>query len=65
MENKYNLKDLELKTIVEALKNFDNNKTVTANALGVTLKTLYNKIHAYDLDVLTRSRKTVEETVND
>lgn len=41
------LHELEKRYIVEALKHFDGNKTQAANALGITIKTLYNKLHEY------------------
>jgi transcriptional regulator with PAS, ATPase and Fis domain len=41
------LHELERRYIVEALKHFDGNKTQAANALGITIKTLYNKLHEY------------------
>lgn len=41
------LHELEKRYIVEALKHFEGNKTQAANALGITIKTLYNKLHEY------------------
>lgn len=41
------LHELEKRYIVEALRHFDGNKTQAANALGITIKTLYNKLHEY------------------
>jgi DNA-binding NtrC family response regulator len=41
------LHELERRYIVEALKHFEGNKTQAANALGITIKTLYNKLHEY------------------
>ena len=43
-----NLHDLERRYILEALKYFEGNKTRTANALGMTIKTLYNRLHEYN-----------------
>ncbi len=49
--NDYNssitLHELEKSYILKALNHFGGNKTQAANALGVTIKTLYNKLHEY------------------
>ena len=39
--------ELEKRYILKALNHFDGNKTQAANALGITIKTLYNKLHEY------------------
>lgn len=39
--------ELEKRWILKALAHFDGNKTQAANALGITIKTLYNKLHEY------------------
>jgi two-component system response regulator HydG len=41
------LYELEKRYIIKALNYFDGNKTQAANALGITIKTLYNKLHEY------------------
>ncbi len=41
------LHELEKRYILKALHYFDGNKTQAANALGITIKTLYNKLHEY------------------
>lgn len=41
------LYELERRYILKALNHFEGNKTQAANALGVTIKTLYNKLHEY------------------
>ncbi|PIS11465.1 MAG: sigma-54-dependent Fis family transcriptional regulator [Bdellovibrio sp. CG10_big_fil_rev_8_21_14_0_10_47_8] len=41
------LGELEKRYILKALGHFDGNKTQAANALGITIKTLYNKLHEY------------------
>ncbi|MCB9882673.1 MAG: sigma-54-dependent Fis family transcriptional regulator [Planctomycetes bacterium] len=43
------LDELEKATIISALERFDGNKTKVAEALGIALKTLYNKLDRYDL----------------
>lgn len=43
------LEQLEIEHIEKVLALLDNNKAKAAEALGVTTKTLYNKLHAYDL----------------
>ena len=42
------LHDLEKNYVLKALSHFSGNKTRTARALGITIKTLYNKLHEYD-----------------
>lgn len=39
--------ELEKRYILKALVHFGGNKTQAANALGITIKTLYNKLHEY------------------
>jgi two-component system response regulator HydG len=41
------LHELERRYIIKALHYFDGNKTRAAQALGITIKTLYNKLHEY------------------
>lgn len=41
------ISDLEKRHIIGALYYFKGNKTRAANALGITIKTLYNKLHSY------------------
>ena len=41
------IQELEKRYILRALGHFDGNKTQAANALGITIKTLYNKLHEY------------------
>ena len=49
--------ELEKRYTLKALKYFQGNKTRTAQALGITVKTLYNRLHEYkesknaDLDI--------------
>ena len=43
------LHQAEKEYILSALNHFGGNKTKAAGALGVTIKTLYNKIHSYGL----------------
>jgi two-component system response regulator HydG len=39
--------ELEKRYILKALRHFSGNKTRAASALGITIKTLYNKLHMY------------------
>jgi DNA-binding NtrC family response regulator len=39
------LRELEMQAILEGLKRNGGNKPKTAEELGVSLKTLYNKLH--------------------
>lgn len=41
------LHELEKRYILKALQHFGGNKTQAANNLGITIKTLYNKLHEY------------------
>lgn len=41
------LHELEKRYILKSLSYFDGNKTRAAQALGITIKTLYNKLHEY------------------
>ena len=40
---------MECELIEKALEHFNGNKTRAAESLGVTIKTLYNKLHEYGL----------------
>jgi DNA-binding NtrC family response regulator len=43
------LEELEKHHILRTLSYFSNNKTRAATSLGITIKTLYNKLHKYGL----------------
>jgi DNA-binding NtrC family response regulator len=42
------IEDVERQLILETLNQFDNNKTRAAEVLGVSVKTLYNRLGAYE-----------------
>lgn len=46
---KITLQALELQYLELAMAHHENNKTHVAKALGITLKTLYNKLHQHKL----------------
>lgn len=46
------LEELEKNHITETLENLGGNKTKTAKVLGITVKTLYNKLHSYGVEFL-------------
>ena len=43
------LDELEQKHICQTLESLSGNKTRTAKTLGITVKTLYNKLHSYGM----------------
>jgi DNA-binding NtrC family response regulator len=47
------LDEIERRAILEALESFANNKTQAARALGISLKTLHNKLKRYAREVVT------------
>lgn len=48
------LSDLERQHIVDTLSRLDGNKTRVAEALGISLKTLYNKLKSYNIPYMER-----------
>jgi Nif-specific regulatory protein len=44
------LEELEKNHIMGTLENLGGNKTKTAKVLGITVKTLYNKLHSYGVE---------------
>jgi DNA-binding NtrC family response regulator len=51
MEAEYvKLKEVEKKYILEVYRRFNKNKVKTAEVLGVTVKTVYNKLRRYGVD---------------
>lgn len=51
------LEELERLHILRCLEHFDGNKTRAAQSLGITIKTLYNKLHRYG--ILDKSEATL------
>ena len=43
------LAELEKKHIITALHRANGNKTIASQNLGITIKTLYNKLHQYGM----------------
>lgn len=43
------LKELEKAYMIQIMDRYQNNKTKAAQELGITLKTLYNKLQAYGI----------------
>jgi DNA-binding NtrC family response regulator len=41
--------EIEKQYVLKALKKYEGNKTKAAKALGITVKTLYNKLHEYEV----------------
>jgi two-component system response regulator AtoC len=50
-ENAKSLKDAEVDTIVRALHRWEGNRTKAAQELGISRRTLINKISEYELDL--------------
>lgn len=56
------LHDVEKVYIVSAMDYFKGNKHQAAKALGVSTKTLYNKLHVYGLfDTYAKQKVVVDE----
>lgn len=54
------LEAIEKETILKAFRFYRGNKTATANALGIAIRTLDNKLERYELDA-----KEAEKGLND
>ncbi len=51
--------ELEKRYTLKALEYFEGNKTKTATALGITIKTLYNRLYVYNESKRTKETSTV------
>lgn len=47
--NMKTISEMERELIIERMAYFEGNKTQTAHSLGITIKTLYNKLHEFGL----------------
>ncbi len=57
------LEDLEKNHILRTLAYYHGNKTKTAKSLGVTIKTLYNKLHRYGVLQQSQTLDNLSETL--
>ncbi len=64
-ESNLNLSQMELNLIKQALNKHKNNKTKAAQELGITVKTLYNKLHYHQIFDLFSSGRSKRETSNE
>lgn len=58
------LAEIERTVIRQRLKIYRWNKTRTALSLGISLKTLYNRMHDYGMPMQPPPPKTVQDLVN-
>jgi DNA-binding NtrC family response regulator len=54
------LADLEKAAIINALKFHNGNKTKVAESLGITIKTIYNRIEHYQIDTSSLNKCTTK-----
>jgi DNA-binding NtrC family response regulator len=54
------LEDVEKNHILRALTFNQGNKTKTAQSLGITIKTLYNKLHRYGIVQTQNAQKNAQ-----
>lgn len=54
------LAQLEKETIFDALKFYQGNKSQTAAALGIALKTLYNKLDVYEAEAIKEKEELLK-----
>lgn len=57
--------DVEESVITSALRFYHNNKTATAEALGISLRTLHNKIAKYSGEPMLEEEEVVEVAPKD
>lgn len=59
-EEDLNLKEVERKLIITALKKYTGNRTKAANVLGITVRTLRNKLNEYkEMDQISKEMEVV------
>lgn len=55
------LEAIEKQVILKALSHFKNNKTVTAGALGIAIRTLDNKLDKYEYEAQMEQKRQQED----
>ena len=48
-KSEFNLVDIERKTIIAALSAYKRSKKEAASALGISVSTLYNRMHQFEI----------------
>lgn len=58
------LHELERNAITKALKLYDHNRTRTAEVLGISVRSLHNKIEQYQIDSKPKGEEREERTTS-